>query len=379
MKTRKIIRTLHLWFGLSSGLVMVIMALTGACYAFSKETGSAGNEPVDPAHNQVLLPPSILGTRIKSALETTHQERNVIILGITYQPVPAPSTAAYSSAATKYGEININPYNGKILKKPAGSAFFQFVLSGHRSLWMPYQTGHLVIAWSTAVFVIELLTGIILWIPRRWNRKALSQRLQIKTRHGRRKLFYDLHNTLGGITLMPVLLISFTGLTWSFTPVAKSYYTLLTGKQYKEWSLPVSDTTNVDTTKNMEMILWNHLSHTYPVGKKGSLRFDFPLAANGIYTIAYNPRPELNYTNEYHFYDRYSLHPLKGGGVYGQTRTDQSNGDKLFLMSYDIHSGSIGGIAGRIIAFIASLAAASLPVTGLVIWLYRYKKKHSTA
>ena len=375
MKKRKIIRTLHLWFGLSSGLVVVIMAFTGACYAFSKETGAMSSKSVAPAANEALLSPSVLGAKVKSTLETTKRERNVNILGITYQPVPSPSTITYTSAKTDYNEINVNPYNGKLLNKPTGSSFFHFILAGHRSLWLPHQIGHPIIACSIAIFAIELLTGIFLWIPRRWNRKSIKQRLHIDTRHGRSKLYYDLHNTLGGITLIPILLIVFTGLTWSFSSIAKNYYILLTGKQYEEWTMPVSDTTRVDTTKNVEMILWKKLSRTYPTGKKGSLRFDLPQAVDGVYTIVYNPRPELNYTNEYHFYDRYSLKPVKGGGIYGQEKEKQSWGDKIFMMSYDIHSGGIGGIFGKVIAFLVSLAAASLPLTGLAIWLHRHRKK----
>ena len=44
-------------------------------------------------------------------------------------------------------------------------------------------------------------------------------------------------------------------------------------------------------------------------------------------------------------------------------------------MNYDIHVGAIGGILGKIIAFIASLVIASLPLTGFLIWWGRKKKK----
>jgi uncharacterized iron-regulated membrane protein len=43
-------------------------------------------------------------------------------------------------------------------------------------------------------------------------------------------------------------------------------------------------------------------------------------------------------------------------------------------MNYDIHVGAIGGITGKVIAFLASLMAASMPVTGIMIWWGRRKK-----
>jgi len=54
---------------------------------------------------------------------------------------------------------------------------------------------------------------------------------------------------------------------------------------------------------------------------------------------------------------------------------EASGADKLLRMNYDIHTGAILGITGKILAFFASLIAASLPVTGLYIWVGRKKKK----
>jgi uncharacterized iron-regulated membrane protein len=47
---------------------------------------------------------------------------------------------------------------------------------------------------------------------------------------------------------------------------------------------------------------------------------------------------------------------------------------KLNDMNYDIHVGQILGLPGKIIAFVASLICASLPVTGFIIWWGKHKK-----
>jgi len=44
-------------------------------------------------------------------------------------------------------------------------------------------------------------------------------------------------------------------------------------------------------------------------------------------------------------------------------------------MNYDIHVGAIAGLTGKVIAFIASLVCASLPVTGFLIWWGKKYKK----
>jgi uncharacterized iron-regulated membrane protein len=43
-------------------------------------------------------------------------------------------------------------------------------------------------------------------------------------------------------------------------------------------------------------------------------------------------------------------------------------------MNYDIHVGAIGGLPGKIVAFIISLICASLPVTGFYVWWGKRKK-----
>jgi uncharacterized iron-regulated membrane protein len=44
-------------------------------------------------------------------------------------------------------------------------------------------------------------------------------------------------------------------------------------------------------------------------------------------------------------------------------------------MNYDIHVGQILGLTGKIIAFLASLICASLPITGFIIWWGKRNKK----
>jgi uncharacterized iron-regulated membrane protein len=60
------------------------------------------------------------------------------------------------------------------------------------------------------------------------------------------------------------------------------------------------------------------------------------------------------------------------------TRTSfatMNNGEKIVALNYDLHVGSIAGLPGKTFAFLASLIAASLPLTGFYIWWGRKNKK----
>src|SRR3989337_894753 len=52
--------------------------------------------------------------------------------------------------------------------------------------------------------------------------------------------------------------------------------------------------------------------------------------------------------------------------------------DKIVRMDYDIQVGAVLGLPGKLLAFFASLIAASLPVTGFIIWWGRKKKAKAT-
>ena len=91
--------------------------------------------------------------------------------------------------------------------------------------------------------------------------------------------------------------------------------------------------------------------------------------------VCYNPSNVTYYTREYRFFYQSSLQELSGGGSYGLNAKEITSGDKLFRMSYDLHSGSIFGLPGRILAFLVSLVIASLPITGVIIWWRKKKKK----
>jgi uncharacterized iron-regulated membrane protein len=44
-------------------------------------------------------------------------------------------------------------------------------------------------------------------------------------------------------------------------------------------------------------------------------------------------------------------------------------------MNYDLHTGAVLGLTGKIFAFLISLLIASLPITGFYVWWGRKKKK----
>jgi len=58
--------------------------------------------------------------------------------------------------------------------------------------------------------------------------------------------------------------------------------------------------------------------------------------------------------------------------VGGVSKDEQiSFGQQIYRANFDIHVGTIGGLPTKILASLASLVGASLPVTGFIIWYNR--------
>lgn len=76
----------------------------------------------------------------------------------------------------------------------------------------------------------------------------------------------------------------------------------------------------------------------------------------------------------YYDVDELQLDQYTGKKLYRSNFIDKNNGEKIIGMNYDIHVGAILGLPGKIIAFIASLIAASLPVTGFIIGMVEERK-----
>src|SRR5699024_3932675 len=152
----------------------------------------------------------------------------------------------YFGSMEVYKTAYINPYNGEIEgivneKKD----FFQIVKGIHWSLLLATPIGQPIAVWSTVVFIILLITGMVLWWPKKWNRAGKQKSFKIKWGSTWRRVNYDLHNVIGFYFLMLSLIIAFTGLYWYFPFAQKSLHFIGTG----EYTLPESTVKKVSSSQ----------------------------------------------------------------------------------------------------------------------------------
>lgn len=372
MTFKKLIGKLHLYLGLTSGIVVFMVSLTGCILAFEQEIKSF-TQPymyVVPPADARVLPPSVLQASAEKALPG--KQANGVLYGV---PTRNAEVGFYNFDPEYYYVVYVNPYTAEVQKVwNEDGDFFHFILHGHYYLWLPEKIGQVVVASSTLIFLVMLVSGLVLWWPK--NKSVAKQRFSVKWDAAWRRKNYDMHNVFGFYMMSIGFIFAITGLVWGFQWFSQSLYTVTGGKGSDAYYNPTSDTTALSVvSKPIQAVdkAWHMLQKEYP-GNKG-INISIPhLKSESIYSYV-NFRAGTYYKVDYNYFDQHTLKRIKAVGPYSGKYNEANFANTLRRMNYDIHTGAILGLPGKILAFCASLICASLPVTGFIIWWGRNKKK----
>jgi uncharacterized iron-regulated membrane protein len=374
---------IHLWLGLASGLVVFIVSLTGCLFSFQKEiagvwyrdrffvTPAPGNRPLG-----VLL--QTAGDTLRAPVDyiTTYRDPACAWEFMTYKTNDTALT--YFGNVERFRSVFIDPHTGRVTGfRDYKHDFFNIVKYVHWSLLLRNGIGQPIVGWSTMAFVVLSITGLVLWWPRRsartgrrWTKAARKQGFTIRWGARFKRLNYDLHNVLGFYTLLVALILGLTGMVFAFAWFSKGVGAIggkTAAADTTQLPWPLAAPGSFDASRRLDDA-FTAIRARYPDARRIGLS---PPAGNTLYCSAYDGRET--------YYDRTDFVLNLGTGRLATTRFAQrGTGDRLVNMNYDIHVGAIGGLPGKILAFLVSLVCASLPVTGFLYWLWRAKHHSST-
>ncbi|MDZ7897536.1 MAG: PepSY-associated TM helix domain-containing protein [Arcicella sp.] len=360
MTFKKIFDFIHLYLGLVSGVVVFVVSITGCLYVFEEEARDIFQAKyfyVEAPKNQARKNLFEISDAVKKAYP---KEK------ITQIRFDATPESAYLFHTKSKKAISINPYNLQVLGvRNLENDFFKFILDIHRTLKMG-EIGEQIIKYNVLIFLILCITGFILWLPK--QRKFLKQALTIKWKaKSWKRLNWDLHSVLGFYGLFILIIISLTGIFWVFDS-AKSLVSVLTGEKITKTKAP--ENTLKDSTKifNIEAAYYKAKQSNF--GEKRTIITNSTKPEQPIRVLFRYPYSIVRKQNTL-FFDKNSGELLRE-----DLYRNYNNYDKVMRSNYDFHTGSIPifGIGSKILYFFASLFAASLPITGFMIWYGRRKK-----
>lgn len=364
MFMRNIVNKIHLWLGLASGLLVFIIAITGSLYAFQEEITGLGKYHDVQEQQADFMPPSLLGPIAEKLLPGKE------LHAVKYNSRDKAAEAIfYGYNPSYYFIIYMNPYNGEVQKvKNMDKDFFRFIMQGHYYLWLPPNIGQPLVAASTLIFVIILIAGIVLWIPK--NRRMLKNRIWIRWKKGTKwpRINFDLHVVGGLYATVFALIFAITGLVWGFQWFAKGYYKLTGGEKsivYAEVHSSKQTSGSIAEARLPVDRVWQLMQREYP----DAASIEVHPAHNDSAAIAANAnqRDGKYWKTDYRYFNQHNLQEIKVENIYGRFK-DAHFADKLFRMNYEIHTGAIFGLPGKIFVFLIGLLIASFPITGCIMW-----------
>ncbi|MBS0025783.1 PepSY-associated TM helix domain-containing protein [Chitinophaga sp. 22321] len=394
-------RRIHLYLGLTAGLVITISCLTGALLVFEKEITEAFNHSryyVQPAGERLPLDkvaamvkeqvPGAVISRIQlfadpsrtiqvqleegkkggkkgaNATEKAEKSSGKEARGAGKEQKEGTGKAPKKSGRTAF----VNPYTGKVVELYSyQQTFYYQVFSLHRWL-LAGSTGKAITGASTLIFLFILITGIILWWPK--TRNILKQRIKVKWDGGWKRLNHDLHVVLGFYTAIFLFVSVFTGLTWSYEWFSNGLYAIL-GTSSKPAVAPASVQAEPATEGkriSYETALAT-VKQTIPDGLFYTLTAPKDSAAS--FMVSLLPANALHEAATTTFY----LDQFSGKVLQSQTFAQRNLGQQIRGTIKPLHTGAIFGTPSKIFALIIALLGAIFPATGTIMWINRTRKK----
>lgn len=375
----------NLWFqlhwvvGISAGLVLGVMGITGAALSFENELLRALNPAatsVVPQREQPMLTPPQLLERVAQS----QPDRIVGSIGVSNVPGRAARIGFLQPPKTRQAERRepggrprmdmqfADPYTGTLIGREddlLGHDLLHFMEDVHRRLALD-DLGKAVTGASTVVLLYLAGSGLYLRWPRRWRDPGAW--LAVRWRQRSAPFLKSLHEVSGTWLLLPYLLVALTGLWWSYEWYRSGVLSLTGSKPparaaMREAGVPPASTSRLDAA-------WSVFTQAVvATGGWSSVSFNVPAADQPLVLSYVDADPAHERAN-----NRLVLDLATATIREHERYDDKSAGAKLAASMFVLHKGSYFGVVGTIAMMLASLAMPLFAVTGWMLYLKRRKR-----
>ena len=390
-KTRKFFNDVHLWAGLISGIVLLVVCLTGTIYVYNteiREWNASHLYKVDHSEGMSKLSPN----------ELLDKNRDLIKGDITGVKISSDEDRSFQVTAREKGDKSrfgttyfVNPYTGELLgnskEENAAATFMGYIFSLHRWLLLDKieapifeglenrKLGSYITGACTILFTIGVLTGLVIWVPRK--AKNWRQGLKIKFNSNWKRINHDLHNSLAFYSAIILFLMGVTGPFFSFPWYREALQKSL--GTYKERSVRAPGPSAGEGKKGadkdqakIEMLpLEDYLysvdqtldyvgEYTVSLPKDGASKINISKKRAGFFAPAAS--------------DKLVLDVASAEVIEADIFKEKPFNERVSGSIKALHLGDVYGSFSKLLYFISCLIATSLPVTGTLIWINKMKK-----
>lgn len=390
---RQFLNDIHLYAGLTCGLIVIAVSLSGTIYVYNTEIREFfDSERYFVEKESKFIPLDELRDTLETQLDGQ-------VVGFQ---VFGQEGRTHQFSLKKTGEENsityfVNPYSGKVLadnaQKTATEKFMGSLFSLHRWLLLDkvetpifdsmsnQDLGRLINGIATSLFLLGVMTGIFLWFPKK--AKNWKQGLKVKWDGNWKRINHDLHNTLAFYSLIALFIMAVTGPFWSF-----GWYKTGWQKTWDTYQAPkeeIKGNAAANPAQESEPIQDSLPQPAAPVVSLDELlalsKQQLPYEGNVRFTLPEDAEGEIGVSkSRIGFFaragaDQLKVFPatleVKETVLFGELPVRQQIGKSVKAL----HTGEIFGQFTKFLWFIACAVATSLPITGTLIWWNKRGKK----
>ena len=364
---RKFINDVHLWLGIGSGIILFLVCLSGTILTFEEE--------IKDLFAKEFVVADASGSRLSMKELSESLSKEGIVGNVTIPAVrdKALNFSVKTSPKERRGTTYyVDPYSGEYQKvqKSNLDGFFMTMFIMHRWLLLDTEIGRPIVGVATIIFLFLSISGIILWFPKKMKWKNFKPGFKIKLKANWKRINHDLHNTLGFYACIFLVIMSLTGLFWSFEWYRDAGSKVLGTKVFgnrgggPKFESALKPGTTEKTFEEILQIASTELNY------EGETTITIPSTDKEVYTITKNNNSRFSpVITDKLVFDR------DGTLLHKELFADKPLNVQIASLIKPIHMGTIYGNFSKIIYFIACLIATSLPITGTLIWINKLKIK----
>jgi sulfite reductase (NADPH) flavoprotein alpha-component len=370
---RKILFQLHWVFGISAGLILAIVGITGAMLSFEDQILEAMNPgvmTVSPPASARQLTPQQLVDAIRAS------DPGLQVNSVTVKSAPHLSAqVALAPVGEARGETRyVDPYTGALLARPQGEEFFRSVMQLHRWILLPGGSagaGRQIVGAATLILIYLAITGLYLRWPKR---HSLGAWFKLDLKKKGRPMWWSIHSVFGTFVFIAYLIMSVTGLWWSFEWWKNGMSLALTGKPAvaaQQGGTAGAGRGGAASAAAEPVVVslapaWTGLQQATE-GKFDTATFTIPRKAGDPVQVRFLPADAQHYRAN----DQMRLDAETGAVVSHDRFKARPFGEQVYGSNYAIHTGAYFGIVGVILWMLASLMMPVFFVTGWILYLKR--------
>jgi uncharacterized iron-regulated membrane protein len=374
MKLRTLIFWPHLVAGLTAGIVILVMSVTGVLLTYERQLiawSDSQYRSTVPAEGASRLP-------VETLLQTIRTEHpDIAVNAITVGSAPDAAVTVAVPQRTLY----FDAYSGRLLGEGAQvmRRFMSETRAWHR--WLAVEgegrpVARFITGWSNFLFLFIVVSGFYLWFPRKWTWNHVRTVLLFNRTTTSKARDFNWHNVIGVWSAIPLFIVVLTALPISF-PWANAMVYRAVGEEppvqrgreggaargreggaRQERAAPsVEGLNNLWSRAERQVEGWRTINVRVPETNRAPVVFAIDKGDGG--------QPQLRST--------LTLDRATGVVVTYEAFDDQSLGRRLRSISRFAHTGEVLGIPGQTIAGLATGGSVVLVWTGLALAWRRWR------